>query len=166
MTTPDDASARADFRCILGVDPGLTGAAAFYFPGADVISVHDMPTAGGGVDAASLAALLKQMKPDVAIVEHVGAMPGQGVSSTFKFGCGFGILQGTIAALGIPMHLITPAKWKRALGLDADKERARALALRLWPARADLFGRKKDHGRAEAALLARYAAERIVGGRR
>ncbi len=153
-------------RCIAAIDPGLTGAVAFYFPGAGVISVHDMPTVAGNVDAASLAETLKQMRPDIAIVEHVGAMPGQGVSSTFKFGCGFGIVQGVISALAIPAHLVTPSKWKRTLGLDADKEKARALALRLWPARADLFGRKKDHGRAEAALLARYAAERIVGGRR
>ncbi len=34
--------------------------------------------------------------------------------------------------------------------------------LRLWPARADLFARKRDHNRAEAALIARYGAERIV----
>jgi hypothetical protein len=41
-----------------------------------------------------------------------------------------------------------------------------ALALRLWPGRSDLFGRKCDHGRSESALLARYAAERIVNGGR
>ena len=29
--------------------------------------------------------------------------------------------------------------------------------------RAELFARKKDHGRAEAALIARFAAETIVG---
>jgi crossover junction endodeoxyribonuclease RuvC len=58
-----------------------------------------------------------------------------------------------------PLHLVTPAKWKRYFGLDADKEKSRALALRLWPSRSDLFTRKRDHGRAEAALLARYFAE-------
>jgi crossover junction endodeoxyribonuclease RuvC len=78
------------------------------------------------------------------------------------------MVRGVIAAAGIPLHLVSPAKWKRAYGLDADKEKSRALALRLWPARADLFGRKRDHGRAEAALIARYGAERIIsagGGR-
>ena len=75
------------------------------------------------------------------------------------------MVRGVIAASGVPLHLVSPAKWKRHFGLDADKEKARALALRLWPTRADLFGRKKDHGRAEAALLARYFAETREGAR-
>ncbi len=40
----------------------------------------------------------------------------------------------------------------------------KAMAAVVNAARSHLFGRKKDHGRAEAALLARYAAERIVNG--
>jgi crossover junction endodeoxyribonuclease RuvC len=73
-------------------------------------------------------------------------------------------VRGVVAASGVPLHLVSPSKWKRLFGLDADKERSRALALRLWPARSDLFGPKKDHGRAEAALLARYAAATIAKG--
>src|SRR6202167_5265269 len=109
-----------------------------------------MPVAGGNVDAATLAARIAQMKPDLAIVELVASQPGQGVASVFKFGCGSGMVRGVIAASGVPLHLVTPAKWKRALGLDSDKERSRALALRLWPTRSDLFSRKRDHGRSEA----------------
>lgn len=140
---------------LLAVDPGLTGALALY--DGDLLAVHDMPVVKGGVDAASLAALIGDLRPTAAIVELVGAMPKQGVASTFKFGHGVGIVHGVIAALGLPMHLVTPAKWKRFLSLDADKEKARALALRMWPGKSDLFRRVKDHGRAEAALLARYA---------
>jgi crossover junction endodeoxyribonuclease RuvC len=66
---------------------------------------------------------------------------------------------GVIAASGVPLHLVSPSKWKRHFGLGSDKEKSRALALRLWPGRSDLFGKKKDHGKAEAALLARYLAE-------
>jgi crossover junction endodeoxyribonuclease RuvC len=150
--------------CILGIDPGLGGAIAFFFPAQDVVSVEDMPIAAGDVDAATLAERIAQMRPNIAIVELVASRPGQGVASVFKFGCGFGMVRGVIAASGVPLHLVSPAKWKRSYGLDSDKERSRALALRLWPGRSDLFGRKKDHGRAEAALLARYAAERIVNG--
>jgi crossover junction endodeoxyribonuclease RuvC len=150
--------------CIMGVDPGLTGALSFYFQNQGAISAEDMPVVAGDIDAATLAARIAQLKPDVAIVELVGAMPRQGLSSTFKFGVGYGMVRGIITAAGVPMPLVTPAKWKRSYGLDADKEKARAMALRLWPTRSDLFGRKKDHGRAEAALLARYGAERIIGG--
>ena len=148
--------------CILGVDPGLSGAVAFYFPVQGVVSVEDMPVAAGDVDAATLAARIAQMRPDIAIVEQVASRPGQGVASVFKFGSGYGIVRGVIAAAGVPLHLVSPARWKRAYGLDADKEKSRALALRFWPTRADLFGRKRDHGRAEAALIARYGAERIM----
>jgi hypothetical protein len=151
--------------CILAIDPGLTGALAFYFPGENAVSAEDMPVAGKDVDAATLAARIAQMKPDVAIVELVASRPGQGVSSVFKFGCGYGMVRGVIAASGVPLHLVSPSKWKRHFGLDADKEKSRALALRFWPTRSDLFKRKRDDGRAEAALLARYFAETNGGAR-
>ena len=149
-------------RLVLAIDPGLTGAYAFYFPDQDKITVDDMPVVAGDVDAATLATRIAQMRPDLAIVELVASRPGQGVASVFKFGCGFGMVRGVIAASGVPLHLVTPAKWKRHFGLDSDKEKSRALALRLWPTRSDLFGLKNHHGRAEAALLARYAAEVIL----
>jgi hypothetical protein len=147
--------------CIAAFDPGSSsGAVAFYFtshPGH--ISAADLPVVAGQVDPATLAARLNQMRPDVAVIERVAAMPRQGVSSTFKFGTAYGILQGVVAALEIPVHFVTPGRWKKHFGLSAEKEESRARALHLWPGRSDLFGRKKDHGRAESALLARYFAE-------
>ncbi len=143
----------------MGVEPGLSGALAFLFPEHNAVGAEDMPTAAGDVDVATLAARIAQLKPDVAVVEHVASRPGQGVASVFKFGCGYGMVRGVVAAAGVPLHLVAPSRWKKYFGLDADKENARALALRLWPTRSDLFGRKRDHGRAEAALIARYWAE-------
>jgi Protein of unknown function (DUF3102) len=69
--------------CILGVDPGLTGALEFYFPAHDAISaeVEDMPVVASDVDAATLAARIAQMRPDIAIVELASSRPGQGVAS-------------------------------------------------------------------------------------
>ncbi|QOZ34432.1 hypothetical protein [Bradyrhizobium sp. CCBAU 53421] len=154
-------------RCILGIDPGASGAIAFYFPDhPERVSVEDMPTAAGDVDAVNLAKRVAAMAPDLVFLERVNAMPGQGVSSTFKFGRAYGVVLGVIGAATIPLHLVTPAKWKAHLRLSADKEEARALALRLFPACGDHFKRKKDHGRAEAALIARYGAEtlRLIGG--
>jgi hypothetical protein len=145
--------------CILGIDPGASGAISFYFPNyPDRISVEDTPVVAGEVDGAALARRIAQMGPTLAIIEQVGAMPKQGVSSTFKFGVAYGVARGVVASLAIPTHMVTPAVWKRHFKLDADKERARALAIRLWPACPN-FERKKHHGRAEAALIARYAAE-------
>lgn len=149
-------------HCILGIDPGASGAIAFYFPSRpELVSAEDVPLAGGEIDAATLARRINQLRPTMAIIEQVGAMPKQGVSSTFKFGTAYGTVRGVVQALGVPMHLVTPGRWKKHFRLDADKEKARALAIRLWPASRH-FERKKDHGRAEAALLARFGAETLL----
>ncbi len=149
--------------CIAAFDPGLGGGVSFLFPGAPGrVTSEDLPIADGNLDAATLAARIRQMAPNVAIVERAASRPGQGVASVFKFGCGYGTIIGVLAALGLPTHLVAPSKWKRHFGLDSDKKKSRALALRLWPDRGDLFARKRDHGRAESALIGRYAAERIL----
>jgi hypothetical protein len=149
-------------HCILGIDPGASGAIAFYFPSRpELVSAEDVPLAGGEIDAATLARRINQLRPTMAVIEQVGAMPKQGVSSTFKFGTAYGAVRGVVQALGVPMHLVTPGRWKKHFRLDADKEKARALAICLWPASRH-FERKKDHGRAEAALLARFGAETLL----
>jgi crossover junction endodeoxyribonuclease RuvC len=146
--------------CVLGVDPGLSGAIAFYFPAyPDRVAAEDMPVVGGQVDCATLAARIKQMSPDVAIVERVASMPKQGVASTFKFGTAYGSVLGVLAALETRTVLVSPAVWKKYLKLDKDKEKSRALALRTFAASSHHFRRKKDHGRAEAALLALFGAQ-------
>jgi crossover junction endodeoxyribonuclease RuvC len=90
-------------------------------------------------------------------------MPGQGVVSMFNFGRAYGDVRGVIGALNIPVHFATPPKWKKHFRLSSNKEEARALALRLFPACADHFTFKRHHGRAEAALIAKFGAETIGG---
>jgi hypothetical protein len=149
-------------RCILGVDPGLSGALAFFFPEfPERIACEDMPCAGGQVDATTLGARIAIMRPDVVFLEQVGSMPGQGIASTFKFGRAFGTVIGAVGALKLPLHLVAPTRWKTHFRLSSDKEEARALALRTFPACGGQFQRKKDHGRAEAALIARFGAETL-----
>lgn len=161
--------------CIVAIDPGLTGAVAFYFPSApDRIAVEDMPVVNGEVDSHGLNRLIQRMGPTLAIIEHVNAMPsipgkgGQrrsmGAQSAFNFGRAFEAGRTTLALSGAPLHLALPKDWKkhfRLSGGDEGKEAGRALAIRLFPACAERFARKKDHGRADAALLARYAAEAL-----
>jgi hypothetical protein len=142
---------------ILGIDPDITGGIAYLYPSGRIVA-EDIPVVGGEVDVDTLARRIEEMGPCLAIIERAGAMPKQGVSSTFKFGVAYGSLRTVVAVCNISYHLVTPGKWKNHFGLDADKERSRALAIRLWPG-CGYFSRKKDHGRAEAALLARYGAE-------
>jgi hypothetical protein len=153
--------------CLAAIDPGLTGAVAFYFPMTpDRVSVFDMPVVGSEVETASLLRLLRQHEPAFALVEQVGPMPKDGAVQAFRFGAAYSAAKTIVAMAGFPLHLATPQLWKKHFRLQGGaegKEQARALALRLFPASAEHFARKKDHGRAEAALLAKYASEVING---
>ena len=97
-------------------------------------------------------------------IEEAQAMPGQGTRSMFTIGVGFGVWLGILGALGLAYTRIRPGVWKRALGLSGDKEQARLRAMQLFPA-ADLR-RKKDHGRAEALLLAYCGWQRMAASGR
>ena len=143
-------------KIYIGIDPGQTGAIAFIRAGA-VPRVFDFD------DGAGLLTLKKLLVDDPvkAVIEKVGSMPGQGVSSTFKFGTNFGTWIGRLEALEIPFDFVTPQKWKKVMFDSMPKgdvkEMSRSRALRLFPNMAEKLKRKKDHHRAEALLLAQYA---------
>jgi hypothetical protein len=141
---------------ILGIDPGVCGGIALLT--SDAIEAHDIPTVAGELNVDELLRIIRDAKPDMGVIERASSRPRQGVSSTFKFGQAYGALRAIVSLCQVPQHLVSPTVWKRHFALDADKEKSRALAIRLWPG-CGLFNRKKDHGRAEAALIARYGAE-------
>ena len=150
-------------RLTLGIDPGQTGAIAVY-DGERIEAVLDMPTmprlhgSGHQVDPYALATGFLELRAGrdaVAIIEAVSAMPGQGVSSTFRFGESVGVVLGVLGALQIPVRLAPPGKWKKAAGLlGKGKDAARTLAIQLHPEIADRLTRKRDVGRADAVCIA------------
>jgi crossover junction endodeoxyribonuclease RuvC len=151
----------------IGIDPGLNGAIAFFDLAKGHLSVVDMPVVemlrGGKkkreVSAQMLAQIIRLAeRPCTAMFERVNAMPGQGVTSVFSFGRSSGIVEGVLAALAIPTHIITPQVWQKAASVRGGKDGARQRATELFPAYAGLFARKKDDGRADAACMAWYAA--------
>lgn len=148
-------------RCILGVDPGLTGALAFIFQNEpNRVAIEDMPVADGDICAPLLSSLIRKYAPSYAVIEFVASMPGQGVASTFKFGKSYGQAIGVLGSHNVPLHYVTPSKWKSRFNLlKTDKEASRNKALQLFPACAASFSRKKDHNRADAALIAKYGLE-------
>ena len=149
----------SDTLCIMGVDPGVSGAVAFYYPDyPQRIAVYDMPSIGKEVNCPELRALMMQYRPNLAVIESVHAMPKQGVSSSFNFGMSYGMVRGVIAACCVPQILVSPRKWKSFFSLTADKDVSRRLAILTWP-ESEYFNRKKDDGRAEAALLALYGSK-------
>jgi hypothetical protein len=151
---------------VFSSDPGLNGGGAILNLNHEIVTCFDLPTIGENaqrrIDAANLADLLREHGPyTFAIVEQVGARPGQGVSSMFRFGQSYGTILGVIGALTIPVRHVSPAKWKKALGLNSDGEASRARAIETWPGCAESFARKRDHNRAEAALLGLYGLQEI-----
>jgi crossover junction endodeoxyribonuclease RuvC len=118
---------------IIAIDPGLKGAIAIHHNGQTKAQV--MPIAGKVLDLPTIADIIRQSSPDLAIIEKVGSMPGQGVASTFTFGTGYGQIQGLLAGLGIPFELVTPQAWKRLVlaGTTKDKNTAIAYCRRAFP---------------------------------
>ena len=93
---------------------------------------------------------------DLAIIEKVSAMPGQGVTSMFRFGYAAGFCLGVVTGLGIRTEMVTPRAWKKEMKVGKEKDQARQIITDLYPFNVDDFKRKKDVDRAEAALLAVY----------
>jgi crossover junction endodeoxyribonuclease RuvC len=91
-------------------------------------------------------------RPCRAAIERVGAMPKQGVSSTFRFGVSYGFLRGLLVALRVPFVEVAPGVWQRALGClsGGNKNVTKAAAQRLWPLVT------WTHALADAALIAEW----------
>lgn len=151
----------------IGIDPGLTGACAFVEEGrVNVVDTPVMVVQAGKknrsefVPAAMAEILLAYLtKESFAVMEKVGSMPEQGIASAFSFGRGYGMWEGILAAFKIPYTLVHPVRWKKAMlpDMGKDKDASRLVVSRLFPASHALVARKKDHGRADAILLAEYA---------
>jgi crossover junction endodeoxyribonuclease RuvC len=143
---------------ILGIDVGLSGALALYRNDGTWL-LFDMPIVGDGsrheLDGPAICLWLRQQQPEHAFVEYAAARPHQGVSSMFRYGACYGATKMALSACYIPYTIVTPAKWKPAVGIPAgsDKEASRLRALQLFPELADQLARKKDHARADAMLL-------------
>jgi crossover junction endodeoxyribonuclease RuvC len=150
----------------LGIDPGIHGALALVTittDGPRVVDAIDIPTIGTGakerINVHAVQEWVLQHGPFRAFIERGQAMPKQGASSGFKFGRSVGALEATVALCNVPLEIVEPSMWKRALRLRRkDKEGSRQKALELFPHAQHLLARKKDHQRAEAMLIGYFGA--------
>ena len=151
---------------VFGIDPGVSGAFSIY-EHKKLKEVIDMPTMSEGkknkkqINAAQLASEIKKRVnrfDDVAVViEHVSAMPGQGVTSMFNFGQSFGVIKGICSALTLPIYFIRPVKWKKHFNLiGSSKDASRTKAIELFPNFSNEMAKKKDANKADAILIGRY----------
>ena len=170
---------------IIGIDPGAKGAVAVYLHGE--WQVFDCPTVEvskkktrknpkpgqtkgyisvtAKCDPAGMSLLLREHNYEgvQVFMEKVGAMPKQGVTSTFGFGEGYGMWKGILATLEMPWTEVTPQRWKKAMldGMTKDKGNSLARAKQLFPYLAPELKLKKNDGRAEAALIGEYGRRQL-----
>jgi crossover junction endodeoxyribonuclease RuvC len=150
-------------QAYVGIDPGITGAIGLLID--DVMGVVDVPTFTK-LDGKTDYDFYKMFKLLGAVgmsssrvylsLEKQQAMPKQGVSSTFGIGRGYGAWEALCWATTPDFEIVSPRKWKKALGLTNDKDVSRLKAISLYPSLEPMLRRKKDHNRAEAILLAHY----------
>lgn len=154
---------------VIGIDPGASGGIASilygdFEPDAHVldVEVHKMPETER--DLLDLLASFdgKQVR---AYLEKVHASPGMGVSASFTFGRGYGMIRTALIAREIPFDEVTPQRWQKAIGGLAtatkqiaggfakkrDKNVSKRRAQELFPS-----VRKITHAYADALLIAEY----------
>jgi len=154
---------------IFGIDPGVSGAICV-LKERMILEVYEMPTMidgkknkrqvnGAEVTNIFLKELNNKYKTKV-VVEHVTAMPGQGVTSMFNFGQSFGVLKGICAALKLPIYFVRPVKWKKHFNLiKTNKDASRTKVIEIFPYISSKISRKKDSNKADSILIAKYFEE-------
>jgi len=156
---------------IIGIDPGISGSICFLDNG-KILDVIEMPIMTDGkknkkqVNGSQvyneITKRIKKFEKNQirVVIEHVSAMPGQGVTSMFNFGQSFGILKGICTAMQLPMYFVRPTKWKKYFNLlNSEKDASRTRAIEIFPYFSSQLSRKKDSNKADAILIASFYYE-------
>lgn len=159
----------ADFyNLFLGIDPGLHGGLALVSHEGGVVTAGPLPLVTRKdkkhIDSLKVYQHLRMYIENIrfAAIEHVHAMPKQGVTSTFTFGKGFGMLLAVLEVLGIPYHEPTPQSWKKELFGSSTPDKAKSIEYaKSVPMPRDFIHIKRNlqphDGVADAICLARFA---------
>lgn len=141
---------------VVGIDPGQAGGIAIFSGKGQ--SAYRMPDTERDVYD-----LLENVEGEndayiSVFLESVHSMQGQGVSSSFKFGRGYGFLRGIITALKYPLHDVSPQRWQKALGClsGGDKNVTKQKAQQLFPKL------KITHATADSLLIAEYGRRQMM----
>src|SRR5262249_32617879 len=132
-------------NAVLSIDIGTKGAIAWLSHEGELFDLVDMPILLDGpkgrptVNAALLAGIIRARPATHPFIESVGARPGEGAVGAFAFGRSRGVVGGVLGAIGVPYSFMTPASWKKAVGLSkASKDASRSEAIRRWPQHSKL----------------------------
>lgn len=138
------------YQTVMGIDPGWSGGVAVIGPADIKVQGFCNMTERDIYNTVTEYAMFA----DVCFIENVHAMPGQGVTSMFKFGHILGFLRACVMASDVPMIDVTPQKWQQAMHCRSkgDKNVTKRRAQELFPKL------KITHATADALLIASYGA--------
>tara|TARA_R110002020_G_scaffold194133_1_gene394712 strand:+ start:527 stop:1051 length:525 start_codon:yes stop_codon:yes gene_type:complete len=170
----------------IGIDNGAKGAIVVIDGKRRAVQVEPMPVINVGVTRKGkrgtknildmvrvlsiLAEAKRKSKGDIfAVLEHAQVFPGEGRSTAFTAGRGYGALEMALVSLSIPYEIVRPRKWQSEVlkGIEGADSKARSVlkCRRVFPDIDLTPGRRRKpmDGIADAACMALYA-ERIGGG--
>lgn len=187
---------------LVGIDPGASGAVCILNKNGTIHSVYDIPLTITKTETrkkapkGSKTKTVKTVKESrevnskelstiipnesITLLEKVGAMPGQGVTSMFSFGETYGSIKSIAAIKSSKLLSVRPNEWQKHFGLTMSKEDKEGMSkgevtklhksniaskvLELYPDSRELLtgarGGLKD-GRADAIMIARYLFETL-----
>ena len=153
---------------VVGVDPGMDGAIAAW--DGKELEVWDIPkikakSRGYEINILLVLQLVRvkigRKRIDAIFAEKDAGRPKEGAGSARKGGKAWGIVVGSLGMLCSLIFWPTAAEWKKEMRLNKDKEYSRTKAIETFPEFAHYFTRKKDHNRAEAALIAYHGHQKM-----
>lgn len=164
--------ANAATDCVIGIDPDSHGALALlrWTESDSSAQVFDSPhlkvlvgkRLRRRLDAKAIVQLLQSLDAPVgttAYLEQSIPYPRDGKQGWWSGGFGYGLWIGILVASGFSVVPVPSVSWKNQFGLyggGSTKDDGRRVASTLFPPLSPLLKRKKDHGRAEALLIAAY----------
>lgn len=123
-------------KVTIGFDPGKEGGACVLCDDAPPV-VYAFTFDGTELRTRWIYDWIQDVPKDdtLVVIEKVHAMPGQGVTSMFTFGEGFGELKALAKILGHPWALVPPQTWKKHVLAGTDKSKGATVewALRTYP---------------------------------
>ncbi|XP_019440754.1 PREDICTED: uncharacterized protein LOC109345925 isoform X3 [Lupinus angustifolius] len=136
-------------KWILGIDPDVSGAVA-------LLKTHDSVSSAEVFDSPHVQILVgkrTRRRLDANSIVQLGWWSG---------GFGYGLWIGILVASGFSVVPVPSFTWKAKFELSGSKiakDDSRRVASTLFPSLSSLLSRKKDHGRAEALLIAAYGKD-------
>lgn len=146
---------------IVGIDPGQSGGVFFELQKTSQFKLCRFD----GKDPLKVLEGVLPETPLCIILEQVHAMPGQGVTSMFSFGVGYGKLQGYFYARSIEVTLVPPQRWQKILGSGEPKAAVKSYCEEKWGLDRFIFPkcRVPHQGCMDAAVIADWGRKLYLG---